>query len=336
MGLLSAQPGVGDEAALSLSVLNYQSFDAQSLATYMLSMKEQIKARIGNQFDHSRSTKIFFQIFSDGRLLQNSVQESSGDATVDAQAKSTIQSLAPFPAPPRGTVRLMNIVATFGPNSVSRSEELPSLKGLTQDAASIGESGKEPLQGEASQVGENENIVASQKPTRLLQGEVGAQGTMQGTMQGTAQASALIQGRVQSAAPPMFQPQIALQAPLQGAAQNSQSSFYQSSISHGQITIGVLGCEFGLLNNQIRQIMPGSDLLRYGVMPGDIIEAADGQSLRGKAMQSYIRGTPGTFVQLTIFHQGRTVTIPVQRKDARLFSNYNGYFKKWAAHEKFW
>jgi hypothetical protein len=126
------------------------------------------------------------------------------------------------------------------------------------------------------------------------------------------------------------------QAPLQAGAFARPAPTYQSSISHGQMTIGVLGAEFGMLNNQIRQILPGSDLLKYGITPGDIIEAADGQQLRGKAMQAYIRGTPGTYVQLTILHRGQLLTIPVQRKDTREFSSYDSYFRKWAAKEKFW
>ena len=181
-----------------------------------------------------------------------------------------------------------------------------------------------PLQGNASETGALEASANAAAPTRILQGEVGAAGQY---------ANQPLQGQAMTAQQPMFQSQMAMQAPLQGQA---QQPFLQADASHGAMTIGVLGCEFGLSNGQIRQIMPGSDLLRYGIQPGDVIEAADGQQLRGKALQAYTRGAPGTYIQLTILHQGRIGTFPIQRKDARMFTSYNGYFKKWAAAEKFW
>jgi hypothetical protein len=346
--------------------LNYQSFSGGDLQSYMMRMKENIRARWHPPGNAPHAAKIFFQVFADGSLLQDSIQESSGDRGYDDQAKTIIESCAPFGQPPPGSVRLMNIVATFGtdsgggggggntrgaaietapssatsiasPSTASTVESFSPSDSNSPDSASSS-STHSPLQGVATASGLQSSASSTAAP-KFLTGGVGETGTYTSEpLQGQAQAQAppMYQGQAMAQAPPIFQAQMGMQAPFQAQAQRQQPAFYQSSIQHGQSTIGVLGCEFGMLNNQIRQILPGSDLLRYGIVPGDIIEAADGQALRGKAMQAYVRGTPGTYIQLTIMHQGRVATVPVQRKDAREFSNFSGYFRKWANQEKFW
>lgn len=360
--LLPAYRVSADELPLTLTVLNYQAFNGPDLQSYMMRTKEQIRAHWHPSSNQPRTAKVFFQIFADGSLLQHEIEKSSGDKTFDDEAKAVIVSCVPYPPPPPGNVRLINVVATFGANpgasavsSVSGNSSYvgtPNLAtvpgpgvgeenagsntsnlsasggayGSSETSGTGGGSGSAhaPLLGTASESGMMQTSTSSdQPPTKFLQGEVGAAGFANQPMQGQAMASA----------PPMFQSQMPMQAPMQGGAQRQ---FLQADASHGAMTIGVLGCEFGLMNGQIRQILPGSDLLRYGIQPGDIIEAADGQRLRGRALQAYTRGTPGTYVQLTILHQGQIATFPIQRKDARVFSNYNGYFKKWAAQEKFW
>ena len=365
----------GAETPLSLKVLNYESFGGADLQGYMIRMKEVIRSRWHPASEPAHPTKIFFQVFADGSLLQHAIEESSGDTAFDDQAKSIIEGCAPFGAPPPGSVRLMNIVATFGAagapgssggsgnanssgggggsgsprtaNGASSADTSRAPSGV-QSSAPLADSNtssetnsKPPLQGEATASGLASSATSSQNAPRLLTGEVGASGqyATQPMYQAQAMAQAppvypMYQAQAQMQAPPMFQAQTASQAPFQGMV--GQTPLYQSSVQHGQSTVGVLGCEFGMLNNQIRQILPGSDLLRYGFAPGDIIEAADGQQLHGKAMQAYVRGTPGTYIQLSILHQGRLVTVPVLRKDAREFSNFSGYFRKWAASEKFW
>ena len=338
--------------------------------------KEQIRAHWHPKSNQPHTAKIFFQIFSDGSLLQHEIEQSSGDKAYDEEAKAVIVGCVPYPPPPPGSVRLINVLATFGANpgapgasGASGYVGTPNLAGgggsvaggaggygnADSSAATGGESGgagggnygssasggsdvnagnqgsssessRPPLQGTASETGMMQSSASAQQAPRFLQAEVGATGYTSPPMQGQAMASA----------PPMFQSQMAMQAPLQGGASGAQRPFLQADASHGAMTVGVLGCEFGLMNGQIRQILPGSDLLRYGIQPGDVIEAADGQPLRGRALQAYTRGTPGTYIQLTILHQGQLATFPIQRKDARVFSNYNGYFKKWAAQEKFW
>ncbi len=360
LALTTLAQGAEAEPPLSLKVLNFEAFGGADLQSYMMHMKEVIRSRWHPSNEPTHATKIFFQIFGDGSLLQHSVEQSSGDKDYDAQANSIIEGCAPFGAPPPGSVRLMNIVATFGADtgntadagtasgaagtSNNRVESTPTASDSSaQVSANEGSPGaggtKSPLQGEASASGAQSSTSTG---SRFLTGEASASGQYSSQpLQGQAIAQAppvypMYQAQAQMQAPPMFQAQTGMQAPFQVGAQQQQPAFYQAAVQHGQSTIGVLGCEFGLLNNQIRQIMPGSDLLRYGFAPGDIIEAADGQHLRGKAMQAYVRGQPGTYIQLTVLHQGRIVTVPVMRKDTREFANYNGYFRKWAANEKFW
>lgn len=354
------------EQPLTLKVLNYESFSGPDLQAYMMRMKESIRSQWHPKSDAPHAAKIFFQVFGDGSLLQHSVQESSGSTVYDNDAKSLIERLAPFGPPPPGNVRLMNIVAIFGtddgasiPTSSSSSggDKAPtgssygtagSAYTTTSNGSSSDPSGsasnsstRVPLEGQATETG-----TAAPK-TKMLQGEASAEGQGQPLQaetsmnappmyqgQAMSQAPPMYQGQAMAQAPPMFQAQTGMQAPMQAMAQNPP--MYQVGAQHGQMTIGVLGCEFGMLNNQIRQILPGSDLLRYGFVPGDIIEAADGQRLRGKEMQAYIRGTPGTYVQLSVLHQGQLVTVPVMRKDTRMFQNFSGYFRKWAGQERFW
>ncbi|HEY9759640.1 MAG TPA: TonB C-terminal domain-containing protein [Oculatellaceae cyanobacterium] len=357
------------EQPLTLKVLNYESFSGPDLQAYMMRMKESIRSKWHPKSDAPHAAKIFFQVFGDGSLLQHSVQESSGSAAYDNDAKSLIESLAPFGPPPPGNVRLMNIVAIFGtddgasvPASASNSggdtasaggssygtagsayttASTPSSPDLAPVGSASGSSTRAPLEGQATETG-----TAAPK-TKMLQGEASAEGQGQPLQaqtsmnappmyqgQAMSQAPPMYQGQAMAQAPPMFQAQTGMQAPMQAMVQNP--AMYQVGAQHGQMTIGVLGCEFGMLNNQIRQILPGSDLLRYGFVPGDIIEAADGQRLRGKEMQAYIRGTPGTYVQLSVLHQGQIVTVPVMRKDTRMFQNFSGYFRKWAGQERFW
>ena len=369
MSLMTANPASADELPLTLQVLNYQAFSGPDLQSYMMRTKEQIREHWHPKSNKPYTAKVFFQIFGDGSLLQHEIQQTSGNKEFDDEAKAVIVGCVPYPPPPPGSVRIINVVATFGANPGSASAAsgpggidgagsggsgyvgTPNLAGGMNGEDSGGSGGSDvnantpggssegshaALQGSASESGIMQSSASSEAPPRFLQGEVGAAGySAPPMMQGQAMASAplMMQGQAMASAPPMFQSQMAMQAPLQGGAQRP---LLQADASHGAMTVGVLGCEFGLMNGQIRQILPGSDLLRYGIQPGDVIEAADGQPLRGRALQAYTRGTPGTYVQLTILHQGQVATFPIQRKDARTFSNYNGYFKKWAATEKFW
>jgi hypothetical protein len=328
------------EQPLMLRVLNYEAFNAPDLQTYMVRMKESIRARWHPKGAAPHATKIFFQILGDGSLMQHSIQDSSGDSAYDNEANSVIESLAPFGTPPPGSIRLMNILAVFGVDDCSSNPSAAQNSGAenppngsnsygTAGGAAAGSSSgndsstRPPLEGQASETG------VAQPKTKLLTGEASAEGQGQPLQAETSMNAPppMYQGQAMAQAPPMFQAQTGMQAP---------PPMYNVGAQHGQMTIGVLGCEFGMLNNQIRQILPGSDLLRYGFQVGDIIEAADGQRLRGKDMQAYIRGTPGTYVQLTVLHQGQMVTVPVMRKDTRMFQSYSGYFRKWAGQEKFW
>jgi PDZ domain len=115
-------------------------------------------------------------------------------------------------------------------------------------------------------------------------------------------------------------------------------------VNHGQSPVGVVGMENTMpmftRNIKIRTVFPGSDLNTYAIHPGDIILAINGihpNSLR--EMRDLTRGQPGTTFNLTVVHNGAIETVPIVRKDSRMFvqyDHYDGYFKWAAAQTRYW
>jgi hypothetical protein len=246
MFLMSASPASADELPLTLQVLNYQAFSGPDLQSYMMRTKEQIREHWHPKSNKPYTAKVFFQIFGDGSLLQHEIQQTSGNKEFDDEAKAVIVGCVPYPPPPPGSVRIINVVATFGANPGSAnagSGPGPGSGGMDgagsgaasgyvgtpymasgggEGSGASGGSGGDAntpgggsagshtaLQGSASESGMMQSSASSEAPPKFLQGEVGAAGYS---------APPMMQGQAMATAPPMFQSQMAMQAPLQGGA----------------------------------------------------------------------------------------------------------------------
>ena len=111
--------------------------------------------------------------------------------------------------------------------------------------------------------------------------------------------------------------------------------------NHGAAPIGVMGCMFDPIAGTFLAVYPGSDLLRFGIHPGDSYLAIAGQPIvrNIKWVQDVTRGKPGTYVTMTVLHDGRPINIDVMRIDSRLFVQcYSGdnYFRWCAAQTRYW
>jgi len=134
---------------------------------------------------------------------------------------------------------------------------------------------------------------------------------------------------------------------IQQSASNTRITVHlncpgQLQATHGQAPIGVIGCKFDFITGKFVIVYPGSDLLRYGIHPGDSYLAIEGQpTVRNiNWFQDITRGTPGTYVDMTVLHDGRPMDIKVMRKDSRLFAGCNtggnNYFIWCAGQTKYW
>ncbi|MFC5467663.1 S41 family peptidase [Cohnella suwonensis] len=71
----------------------------------------------------------------------------------------------------------------------------------------------------------------------------------------------------------------------------------------------------------VESVVPGSPAEAAGVLPGDVIAGADGQSLKGKTVeqvQKQLRGEAGTTVQLQFTRGGKAITFSIERKEVHL------------------
>ena len=121
----------------------------------------------------------------------------------------------------------------------------------------------------------------------------------------------------------------------------NRPSQFQARVNHGEAPVGVIGCMFDPIAGTFLAVYPGSDLLRFGIHPGDSYLAISGQPIVHSIswFQNMTRGQPGTYVSMTVLHNGRPTDISVMRKDSRLFVQYyNGdnYFRWCAAQTRYW
>ncbi len=100
------------------------------------------------------------------------------------------------------------------------------------------------------------------------------------------------------------------------------------------ITVSVREDGSGL---DILSVEPGGSALEAGVLPGDILTHADGQSLAGKTTSeagALIRGQEGTTVQITVLRDGESIDFTLTRMtiqtvvaQGEMLSNGMGYIK---------
>lgn len=103
--------------------------------------------------------------------------------------------------------------------------------------------------------------------------------------------------------------------------------------NHGEVPVGVLGAQVQYPASVILMVLPGSDLNRFGVTPGDRILSIDGR--RSNSMSNF-RGLPGSVMVLSILHGGLIYDLPVRRVDSREFLNYDGYYRGCASQTRSW
>jgi hypothetical protein len=166
------------------------------------------------------------------------------------------------------------------------------------------------------------------------------------TLQGQVSRGAADSSTIQSGEATQSSSQKSMSEQNSGSDQQRSSSELKTPLltggaEHGEIPVGVLGCQlitslFNAQSAEIIKIYPGSDLLRFGVQPGDRVVGINGHRFIRKQFAAECRGIPGTRIDLIITHREQEMEIQVLRKDAREFASNVHYFRKWAAATKYW
>ncbi len=108
----------------------------------------------------------------------------------------------------------------------------------------------------------------------------------------------------------------------------------KENISHGEIPVGVLGAYTEGDDGTITKILPGSDLLRLGIVTGDKIRKIDGTThTNADNFRNACRGLPGSTMILTIERNGKTAPYIIKRTDARLYTNDSDGYYKWCVEQ---
>jgi TonB family protein len=350
---------------ISLSFLNPAPNRAAELSLYSSQVKKQIESHWHNIGEESARdpVEVLFQIRPNGSLLNAKITRSSGVAQFDQGALDAVTSCVPFQSPPLGEVRLLNVIGRFGPMAAAgnpptgqghpaeqSSTNIQALTSKACDQVDTGGAAAEIAQNtelkrliqtseqeRLNQVGELEHSTQDGRPEPLipldeknlrihagvdktvLSGDGGAS-----SFQGSASNTRLLPRTPEADQTPI---------PLSTIVQSKKP--IELSASHGYAAVGVLGFEWEMLSKRIIKIFPGSDLLNYGIVPGDRILAEDGNPV-GFSTPKRMRGEPGTYVQVTILHNGQVINAQVQRKDAAEFASYHAYYKHWASKSLSW
>ncbi len=94
---------------------------------------------------------------------------------------------------------------------------------------------------------------------------------------------------------------------------------------HGQFKMGTVGFHISD-TGVVQKIYPGSDVLRFGIHKGDRLIGYNGhQFVSVQNVVDEAVGIPGSIMELTFMHDGRVLTIPAKRMDARMFQKYSGW-----------
>ncbi|MBX9876972.1 MAG: hypothetical protein K2Y22_00800 [Candidatus Obscuribacterales bacterium] len=108
----------------------------------------------------------------------------------------------------------------------------------------------------------------------------------------------------------------------------------KEDVNHGEIPVGVLGAYTEGDDGTITKILPGSDLLRLGVVVGDKIRKIDGAvHTNADNFRNACRGLPGSTMILTIERNGQTAPYIIKRTDARLYTNDSDGYYKWCVEQ---
>lgn len=132
-------------------------------------------------------------------------------------------------------------------------------------------------------------------------------------------------------------PGYAKQAPAKDQLQQTAVTKMRISdeVSHGEIPVGVLGAYTEDYDGTITKILPGSDLIRLGIVVGDKVKRIDGKTFANvDDFRNACRGQPGSTMILIIESKGKTAPYIVKRTDARLYAtdDQDGYYK-WCVNQ---
>jgi len=115
-----------------------------------------------------------------------------------------------------------------------------------------------------------------------------------------------------------------------GQIQETAVTKVQIEENHGEMAVGVLGAYTEDNDGTITKILPGSDLIRLGIKPGDKIKKINGVFYADpNKFRDACRGLLGSTMIVTIEHQGIIKPYVVKRTDARLYAtdNEDGYYR---------
>lgn len=333
-GLLQ-QAAWSGESDLSFRFLNPATSRVKELTQYQLWLKTAIGAKFQPVALEGVRTdaEVLFQIRPDGTLLNAAVTRSSGNPEFDKQALAAIRQSLPLREPPLGDVRLLNVVARFGAIRDGAKQNGVESKALDDSSApAIPSAQSTPATTEtktATEFSDASSTLASptidhhehSDESRLIHAGVDKRvltsGDSMRILDEGVGAGLTAQSAEEDKTP----------LPLSSVIQSKKP--IELSASHGYAAVGVLGFEWEIISGRIIRIFPGCDLLRFGITEGDRIVSEDGMRI-GFSSPSRMRGAPGTFVQITVQHNGQLINAQVQRKDAADFAQYHVYYKHWA------
>jgi hypothetical protein len=101
---------------------------------------------------------------------------------------------------------------------------------------------------------------------------------------------------------------------------------FNLNAEHGQVNLGVIGFTVDSNTGVIQRILPGSDLLNYGIEAGDRILAFGNHPswIPGEALVHESIGMPGSSFRLIVLHDGQVCNLHVKRTDAHVFVRWAG------------
>lgn len=101
------------KSAVSLDLRNPERSQEHLLRPYMIHLRQRVESTWRLDRKSRRTTKVYFEIDSSGKLSEIRVDRSSGDTAVDACSVNAVTDCSPFPPPPSTATGALVVVATF-------------------------------------------------------------------------------------------------------------------------------------------------------------------------------------------------------------------------------
>ncbi len=111
------------KAPLSLNILNPDRSLDEVFRPYIVAVRKRIERRwFPQELERERRVTVFFQIGSDGQIVQAQVQKSSGDIAFDHSALRAVAEANPLHPPPSSQTHIFNIEASFDNRFIDRNQ----------------------------------------------------------------------------------------------------------------------------------------------------------------------------------------------------------------------